>query len=236
MAKEFGYVENLYTKGFERLNFFLTQYPVGTDIDNSEVATNACGIKVVNRILRTDITLADIKYDFAIVDLIKERAPWVKDSLQMALDIWNSREVQTSALPFAGQWLLADFLHKQKVLDFHRITSRPKACKDATLEWYRKWLPWVDESRIHMQTGDEVNSTFKVEEIDRLGIKLFFEDTPKHAEEIIAGTAADVVLIPQLANASYIPKSERIITVPEAYMPHVPGWFRVYSWLARNYT
>jgi len=237
MSKEFDFYKGRLVEKIDRLNKRLRKINIGSDIDDTEVAATACGVLIVNRMFGTSFKLSDLKYDLEIDDLIRKYLPDVKDYEKTANDIWNSDEVIRGSLPMPGVLEVSRFLHRNKIDQIHRITSRPGRLHDATLFWYEVNMPWVDKSLIHIQSnGNEINPQFKVEQIKKYGINLFFEDLVKHAETISVETNAITVLIPQDSNKDYKPGSGRIIVVPEDYYPLQPAFVRAYLRLAEIFS
>jgi uncharacterized HAD superfamily protein len=237
MSKEFDFYKGRLIKKIDRLNNRLHEINIGSDIDNTEVAATAYGVLMVNRMFGTSFKLSDLKYDFAIIDLIREYLPDVKDSEKTATDIWNSDEIVRRSLPMPGVLEVSRFLHRNKIDQIHRITSRPSRLRDATLFWYEVNMPWVDKSLIHIQpSGSEISTQFKIEQIKKYGINLFFEDSVKHAETISVETNATTILIPQDSNKDYKPDNGRIIVVPEDYYPLQPAFVRAYLRLAEVFS
>ena len=234
MTVEFGLAEERIIKKLERLNEKLRGINVATDIDNTEVATSAGGILLVNRRFGTNFTLDDLTYDFAIVDLIRRYLSEVKDPRRLATDIWNSGENLRNASPTPGALIISKFLSENGVDHIHRITSRPGNKRKETISWYKAKMPWVDKSLIHIQPdGDEVNTRFKVDQIGELGIDLFFEDAVEHAEKIAAETKATTVLVPQRWNENCKSRvGDRIVVVPDQFCKTQPAFVRAYLYMA----
>lgn len=235
MLTEHGFKEHELVRKVDSFVKFLETRKVGTDIDNTEVAASDNGLRIVNRIYSKDFRLTDLKYDYAIVDLLKLHCPEILNPLETATDIWNSHENVSTSNPTPGALLVTQFLHSRGI-QIHRITSRPGNLKDQTIAWYRQKMPWVEAKFIHVQPfSNTVNKRFKVDEAKRIGIDFFIEDVPAHAEAINKATGAIVGLVPQTFNESYLSVSENIITVPRDFYPNGPAYARLFFYMVQKF-
>ena len=183
----------------------LSKIRVGSDIDNTEVSTTENGILLLNKIQHSDFKTEDVTYDFAIIDLIAEKLPKVSNPREYAIELWNCNENLSTARPVSGLLSVSHYLNKFGLIDIPRITSRPAYAQDVTFSWYQKNMPWVvDHKLIYMQKGAEINPDYKIDQINKMGIELFFEDSFEHAIRIVSETRSTVVLVPQPWNENYI--------------------------------
>lgn len=234
MSKEFGSEELLIVSKLDKFNKFLRGKKIGNDIDNTDVATNAGGIVLVNKKYSTNFTIDDLTYDFEIIDLLAKNVKSIKDPKAEAITIWNSDENVCNANPMQGALLVSKYLSDNGINNIHRVTQRPCRIKNQTNEWYRTRMPWVDRSLIHIQPeSSKYDEFYKFNTVKEIGFDLFFEDSIPQAEMIDKQTNTTVVLIPQKSNQGYVPKPDsRIITIPDYYCPILPSFVRAYYFLA----
>ncbi len=196
---------------FEKINNVLRNINISFDMDGVEINSAKPAIKKLNNIFSTDYTTDDLVSYWTMVDWIKKLRPDLKDPKEFARDLWNSDDVMKQARPESGAWLLSRKLEDNQIRP-HRITMRPAKVRLTTLNWYKENMKWVDSELIHIQDQTDYDLGYKVDRINELGINLHFDDSVDDAENIVAHTKANVVLVPQPSNLNYINSNPRIFT------------------------
>ncbi len=225
-------IEGLLIERIERANEVLKTRGISTDIDSTELATEMTAIADFNAVHGTEYRLEDLRESrYAMVEWSKD-LPGVKDPLKHAIGYWNNPVTLPYLPPTPGSQILFRYLHEQKI-SVQRVTARPGFTARATKLWYRFNAPWVDESLIHVQEGENINSQFKYDKIAKeLKVGYHLEDAVEEAE-IIAELGIIVGLVPQPWNEGYEPVSKRIFTLDKALKRGLP-YLGVDRWTLKN--
>ncbi|HET7099089.1 MAG TPA: hypothetical protein VFI61_02560 [Patescibacteria group bacterium] len=234
MSKEFSQDELLVINKFENLNQKLKNLKIATDIDGVEINSAESALDLLNQDHGKSYKINDLIEYMSTIDFIKRDLKHIEDPVAYAMELWNSDRNLSASHPVSGSLILSSYLHSNGIDRIHRITSRPSFTKNATFDWYKNKMPWVDPGLIHIQEGGmEINHNFKVDQINKLEINLFFEDSWEHAEAISKKTKATVILVPQPWNYNYLPKiGSRIIKIPRHRYQALPKMIQVYSCLS----
>lgn len=213
MSKEYTFEERLLVNQTDLLVQRIKPLKIATDIDGVDAFTQESGLTAINNLKGTSFQLTDLK-----VDLVAKYLKDVRDPKKFATEIWNSNANLSTTHVVSGALILSRFLF-EKGINIPRITSRPSYTRDVTLEWYAQKMPWIKPEQIIMQTkSDNINFSFKVDQIKKLGIELFFEDSFEHAVNIVENTDAKVVLIPHYWNEDFILKE--VFRYKNILVPH----------------
>ena len=224
----------------ERLNEELRNSVVSYDIDGVDVDSATLAVNKFNNLFNTAYRVKDLTNIWGLTDWLKY-FPEVEDPRKFAVKLWNSNDVFGPALPVPGAWILADYIEEEEIRP-HKITSRPSFVENVTRRWYRGWMPWIDQSRIHIQkNGREISPTFKVDKIIEIKSLYHFEDDTKQAEEIeektkSVGLNTTIVIVRQPWNLGYRPKSSRIV-VDTRYTdlpPAIGAYLTLADWVAQS--
>lgn len=181
----------------------------GTDIDGTEIDSETSALRAFNERFKEDKKRRDLTDLFIMVEWFEKKG--ITDPLGEAVKLWNEDNNLGGSLPQDGAWIFSRFLFEKGVV-LPRITSRPSYTRNVTLDWYQKWMPWVPEDKIHIhKEANSLNPDFKIDRINELGLRWFFEDSIPHALDIVYWTGATVILIPQPWNINFKPDNHRII-------------------------
>jgi hypothetical protein len=220
MSKEIDLREEKIVDDLKKLNERFRNEGVSFDVDGVEVDSAPCAVAELNLRLGTNYQVRDLKKYWSVVDLLRNNHPQIKDPRGFAIELWNCDEVLGNPDSVSGAWLLANYFNREGIFPY-RITSRLARTREATLNWYKVKMPWVDEKLIWMQEKDEEpGMDFKVETIKKLRPRFHFEDSFEHAQEIVRKTDTTVILIPQPWNINYIvnkPPEDKKILTPISY-------------------
>lgn len=234
MSKEFRLSndEEYLGSAIDTLNERLRNEDVGFDIDGVDVDSATPAIDGFNQLHDTTYRKEDLTTVREITNWAKQ-IPGIDNPKGHAISMWTNDEVFANAHPEQGAWILAQFLQQEGVYP-HKITSRPSFSEEVTRSWYSLYMPWVEQSLIHVQNkGNRINQTFKVDKINEKEIRYFFEDDIESAEIIAQQTQALVIIVPQPWNRFYEPSSDQIIKV-QGYR-ELPILLRSYFTLAERF-
>lgn len=203
---------------------------ISLDIDDVDAATSTSGVKLFNTKFGEKYGCVKYVQDLRSYwtmdewfDEIKKKDPQaVGDSKLASISIWNSPEVQAACVPEVGSLALAKFLAKHKIFPY-RITSRPGDMKDMTIEWYKKYYPWIAPKRIYIQEEGSYDDNFKQNIISLLNIGFHLDDFPEHAEKVAeTETRPWVGLVLQPWSEDYVPAQGSRIIKPVGYIGRPP--------------
>ena len=225
-------------EGLREFEGFLVGKKIGFDIDGVDILSPQSALDELYRRYGVRKTLNDLVRAFEMNNWLKEfegeKAP------RVAWEIWHSREVLENSKSVSGAVSLSRHLHEIGI-DPPRITSRPAFTRQWTLDFYKKWMPWVPLENIFMQAdgGNEISHNHKVDSIKLMGIEIFFEDNPDHAKEIVEKTQALVVMVPWRWNIDLTPFHPNIV---RPWAPNHVGYnmrrgnvYTAYNALARHF-
>ena len=212
---------------FEKVNNTLRNLNVSFDMDGVEINSAKPAVEKLNKFFSTNYTTDDLLSYWTMVDWIKKERPDIEDPKEFARNLWNSDDVMTRARPESGAWLLSRKL-EDNLIRPKRITMRPSKVRKATFNWYMENMKWVDPGLIYVQNQIDYNDSYKVDKINELGINLHFDDSVDDAENIVAYTKANVVLVPQPSNSTYINSNPRIFTPKLSEFGDMPKMLAVY--------
>ncbi|MEK7111913.1 MAG: hypothetical protein AAB875_01160 [Patescibacteria group bacterium] len=233
--------ENSIVEKIERLNEKLKNSVVSYDIDGVDTDSATCAVNKFNNLFNTAYKVEDLTSIWGLTDWVKD-FPEIENPREFAVNLWNSDDVFGNALPVSGAWILADYIEEEEIRP-HKITSRPSFVEDVTRRWYHRWMPWIDQSRIHIQkNGREISPTFKVDKIIEIKSLYHFEDDPLQAEDIEEKTKSAelntvIVIVRQPWNSGYRPKSSRIV-IDARYTdlpPAIGAYLALADWVAQSY-
>lgn len=202
-------------------NFFRLNKPA-TDNDGVMSDTRTLVTGEFNKIFRTNHRPEDIRHWHAIRDWGIESGLSFEEATKLELFLWFDPVLLYKAQPVAGAVEISRWFYERGI-PFPVISSRRdlvvskgayKNIKDSTIAWYEKWMPWVLPDDIHIQYGQEMKGEYyKAFMIKRMGIGVFFEDIPLHAQAILDYTDANIVLV---SNRSLFPTANdnRIASLP----------------------
>jgi uncharacterized HAD superfamily protein len=216
---------------------FLLGKRISFDVDGVKAQTSPLAVKLYNQRYYDKKKNSDLtEYDSVsrwIFKITKDK----NKADQEALDIWNHQGVQLNAKPVGGASVLSKLLWSfARELDVHYVTSRPGYTKKVTLAWFNKWLPWIKEKNIHtsnLKNGPQ--NGFKATLIRELNIDIHFEDSIKHAEEILKTSPKTLIVLvrqPWNMNINKLSLSKSIIVAKN--QRNVPKLLSAYQALLQN--
>lgn len=171
---------------------------ISFDIDGVIVDTAASAVKLFNKRFGQNKNTKDLKKFFIVYEWINKLLNDEKVALQEAIEIWNDKDVLAKSPPIKGAQKLTEMLLKEGH-EVHYITSRPSYVKQITLDWFEKWLPWVQTDSIHISSDSHgLQRSFKVEMIKVMKPDIHFEDSLEHAGDISkASPGTKVIMVRQ---------------------------------------
>jgi len=202
--------------------FFKENSPA-TDFDGVIADHKNEALKKLNLILGTSYKTSNIKTYNQIINWAIQEG-WSEDDAQMLQDeIFFNPDILYKAKPIPGAIELSKWFYESG-FSLPIFTSRRdkahvkpkkfKNIKEATLAWIQEYLPWMPEKDIHIkEVDDEYVREFKPGKINKNDIKVYFEDLPVHAEEILERTSTRVVLISNLIDVESKFGPDRLIRV-----------------------
>jgi hypothetical protein len=211
-----NYQETRLIEKFKVINDEIRRRGVGIDMDSSEWMSEEVAVREFNTDHGTNYKISDLEKDRYAMVSWSNHIPGVNDPLQYAIRYWNNPEWLVKLKPCPGALIMSKYFSGDDVkIDLHRITARPGADEivKATYDCYKRQMPWVDKSLIHIQRGtNTISSGYKVAEIDELNLGYFFEDAPDDAEAVVKKTNAIAIILPCYWNKGYKPDNPRILT------------------------
>lgn len=173
-------------------------------------------------------------------DELKRRFPEeiVGDSLELAKSMWNHADVQLESRPELAALALSKFLANYGIYPL-RITSRPSESKINTINWYKKYLPWVPSDKILVRDDDNASTDFKHNTVAGYGIGFHLDDSIEHSQQV-ASLGVWVGLVDQEWNEYYLPEPGSRIIRARGYLGR-PAIIRTFlslrdAYIAENYS
>ncbi len=187
------------------------------DIDGVVADTAGSAIKTFNKIFNQNKVVSDLKSFFIIYDWVFEILKKEELAQSQTVEIWNNPEGLFLAKPVNGAVGVIRKLYNVGA-EVRFITSRPNSVRGITIDWFKKWLPWVLEDEIHISLQSEgLQRSFKKAEIIKIAPKVHFDDSIEHANDI-AGRLPDtkVILVRQPWNLEIPPGLGKSIIIPDS--------------------
>lgn len=99
-------------------------------------------------------------------------------------------EALRNCAPYPGAILILRWL-EQLGVPYDFITTRRPETTAATVDWFNRYVPWVERARVHIRGDKNVDEDeFKLLEAQKIPVRLFFEDKPETARHLLGGHIA----------------------------------------------
>jgi hypothetical protein len=127
------------------------------------------------------------------------------DKVTYVNSAWFDSDIVRRAPPHSGVRLAFFLLVKLPRTEFHLITARPPENLLATQLWLRQYVPWFDQTRLHIRTSQEMAATpqggkYKADLATQLGLQWFVEDSVP-IYRAVSGVGVPTTLIAQPWNS-----------------------------------
>lgn len=182
---------------------FFRIYKPSVDNDGVLANTRAPVVEEFNRLYGTDYKAEDIRHWQTVANWALELGMSWEEALEVDKRLWYDPDILFRAEPIPGA-LDFTFWFRHEGIELAIITSRPHFLEESTVEWYKKWMPWIKPENIYIQETDEMDGDiFKIWTIKLLKIGIHFEDALSHAEKILTYTDAKLVFLSDLTVLDY---------------------------------
>ena len=132
------------------------------------------------------------------------------EALEINEKLWTDPDILSKSPPMPGAVEFTRKLHEQGI-NLTVVTSRIPKLKESTIDWFRKWMPWIE--RVYIRESKNIaGEIFKTEVINQLGVRVHFEDGLDHTKHILDKTEACVVFIPYTKEV-FSTSSNRIVQI-----------------------
>ena len=215
---------------------FPEDYKITIDIDGVLAYSLISVLNKFNQDLKTNYLPKDINGFYAISDLAKKHGKSKQESFEIEKRLWYSPDVLFQSAPVPGSYTFMERLIKSKV-EYYVTTSRINSCEQATLDWLRIWMPFVDEGRIFFsgKENPEISRKLKIQKIIDINPNFHIEDSLSQSQQIIKATEKlNIILIPHAYNTidSNEDSNERLFVMKQ--VANGPNLWPVYRFLKKH--
>lgn len=179
----------------EYLNWLL-EY-VSVDHDGTIADSRTSVTKEFNKRHGTIHKVTDLNYWNAVYDWCKELKMSDEEAKNENNDLWYTPDTIFKARPTPGAIELLNKLH-ERGSNFIINSSRLPELRDSTVDWYKKYAPFVKPEQIHVAMPGFDGLITKVNRINghfSPRFRLHVEDVCEHAKLVLDHTNAYIVLL-----------------------------------------
>lgn len=212
---------------FINIDELLRTYKLSFDADGVLINSRAPVVKVFNKLLKTDYKQEDVNSWRAIFKWAMKAGLNKDEAFKLDRKLWTDPEILFKSPPMPGAVEFTRKLHEQGI-KLTVATSRIPKFKESTIDWFRKWMPWIEQVYIR-ENKDIPGEVFKAEAVKQIGSRVHFEDDPVHAKSILDRTEACVVFIPHIKEIPNF-NSNRVIQI-STKSNEIPNLWHVYQQL-----
>ncbi|MGB6882018.1 MAG: hypothetical protein WBD86_01835 [Microgenomates group bacterium] len=181
---------------FVNIDELLRTYKLSFDGDGILINSGIAVIQAFNNLFGTDHRLEDAHGWFVIAEWAMMAGASESEALELNVRLWTDPAILIKSPPMPGAVEFTKKLYEQGA-DICVATSRIPKLRETTLNWFKKWMPWIKQEKINIRTNNDVNGEiFKANVINQLGVRIHFEDDLEHARNILDRTNARVVFMP----------------------------------------
>ncbi len=194
------------------INFdeLLKTYKLSFDADGVLINSGVPVIKAFNKLFKTDHKPEDVRGWFAIAEWAVAAGSTEDEALDLNEKLWTNPDILSKSPPMPGAVEFTRKLHEQGI-NLTVVTSRIPKLKENTIDWFRKWMPWIE--RVYIRESKNIaGEIFKTEVINQLGARVHFEDGLDHTKLILDRTEACIVFMPYTKEV-FSTNSNRIIQI-----------------------
>ncbi len=188
---------------------------ISFDIDGVIVDSASNAIKLYNKRFNQNKKVINLKKFFILFDWLTDILKDKNIAAEEAIKIWNDEEVLSQSKPIPGARKLLKIL-TSKGYQVRFVTSRPGSVRLITLNWFKKWLPWIPEESIHISSSTAgLQRSFKSKTIGLIKPLIHFEDSIEHISDIIlASPKTRIILVRQPWNYNITEVFPKTVFVP----------------------
>ncbi|MCK4588490.1 HAD family phosphatase [Candidatus Woesebacteria bacterium] len=212
---------------FINIDELLKTYKLSFDADGVLINSRAPVVKVFNKLLKTDYKQEDLNSWTAIFKWAMKAGLNKDEAFKLDRKLWTDSNILFESPPMPGAVEFTRKLHEQGI-KLTVATSRIPKFKESTIDWFRKWMPWIEQVYIR-ENKDIPAEVFKAEAVKQIGSKVHFEDDPIHAKSILDRTEARVVFMPHIKKIPNF-NSNRVIQI-FTKSSEIPNLWHVYQQL-----
>lgn len=195
---------------FINIDELLKTYKLSFDADGVLINSGVPVIEAFNKLFKTDHKPEDVRGWFAIAEWAVATGITEDEALEINEKLWTDPDILSKSPPMPGAVEFTRKLHEQGI-NLTVVTSRIPKLKENTINWFRKWMPWIE--RVYIRESKNIaGEIFKTEVINKLGVKVHFEDGLDHTKLILDRTEACVVFMPYTKEV-FSTNSNRIIQI-----------------------